>query len=225
MEYKIEGTPLPVVTLNLKNGEQVVSESGAMSWMTPNIAMDTSSRGGLGKVMSRAFSGESLFLNVFTAQGDGMIAFASSMPGMIIPFDITPGKEMIVQKGGFLAATNGIELSISFRKKLGAGFFGGEGFIMQKLSGTGTAFVEVDGYCKVYDLQPGETIVVSTGFIAAMDATCTMDVKMVSGMKNIFFGGEGMFNTYVTGPGRVYIQTMPILELSKRIGVYITKKG
>lgn len=223
MEYKIEGTPLPVVICNVKDGERIVSESGAMSWMTPNMMMETSSRGGIGKVFSRAFSGESLFLNVFTAQGDGMIAFASSMPGMIIPFEIQPGREMIVQKSGFLAATDGVELSIAFQKKMGSGFFGGEGFIMQKLSGHGTAFVEIDGYCKVYELKPGETMIVSTGFIAAMDATCTMDVKMVSGLKNVFFGGEGMFNTYVTGPGRVYIQTMPILELSRRVGVYITK--
>ncbi len=223
MEYKIEGTPLPVVICNVKDGERIVSESGAMSWMTPNMMMETSSRGGIGKVFSRAFSGESLFLNVFTAQGDGMIAFASSMPGMIIPFEIQPGREMIVQKSGFLAATDGVELSIAFQKKMGSGFFGGEGFIMQKLSGHGTAFVEIDGYCKVYELKPGETMIVSTGFIAAMDATCTMDVKMVSGLKNVFFGGEGMFNTYVTGPGRVYIQTMPILELSRRVGVYVTK--
>ena len=223
MEYKIEGTPLPVVICNVKDGERIVSESGAMSWMTPNMLMETSSRGGIGKVFSRAFSGESLFLNVFTAQGDGMIAFASSMPGMIIPFEIQPGREMIVQKSGFLAATDGVELSIAFQKKMGSGFFGGEGFIMQKLSGHGTAFVEIDGYCKVYELKAGETMIVSTGFIAAMDATCTMDVKMVPGLKNVFFGGEGMFNTYVTGPGRVYIQTMPILELSRRIGVYVTK--
>lgn len=223
MEYKIEGTPLPVVICNVKDGERIVSESGAMSWMTPNMMMETSSRGGIGKVFSRAFSGESLFLNVFTAQGDGMIAFASSMPGMIIPFEIQPSREMIVQKSGFLAATDGVELSIAFQKKMGSGFFGGEGFIMQKLSGHGTAFVEIDGYCKVYELKPGETMIVSTGFIAAMDATCTMDVKMVSGLKNVFFGGEGMFNTYVTGPGRVYIQTMPILELSRRVGVYVTK--
>lgn len=223
MEYKIEGTPLPVVICNVKDGERIVSESGAMSWMTPNMMMETSSRGGIGKVFSRAFSGESLFLNVFTAQGDGMIAFASSMPGMIIPFEIQPGREMIVQKSGFLAATDGVELSIAFQKKMGSGFFGGEGFIMQKLSGHGTAFVEINGYCKVYELKPGETMIVSTGFIAAMDATCTMDVKMVSGLKNVFFGGEGMFNTYVTGPGRVYIQTMPILELSRRVGVYVTK--
>ena len=120
-------------------------------------------------------------------------------------------------------ATAGVELSIALQKKLGSGFFGGEGFIMQKLSGQGTAFVEIDGHCKVYDLKPGETLVVSTGFVAAMDATCTMDVKMVSGLKNMFFGGEGMFNTYVTGPGRVYIQTMPIIELARRIGTYVVK--
>ena len=131
MEYKIEGTPLPAVICNLRNGEQVVSESGAMSWMTPNINMETSSRGGIGKVFSRAFSGESLFLNVFTAQGDGMIAFASSMPGMIVPFEVAPGHEIIVQKSGFLAATAGVELSIALQKKLGSGFFGGEGFIAE----------------------------------------------------------------------------------------------
>lgn len=223
MEYKIEGTPLPVVICNMHNGEELISEASAMSWMTPNIRMETTSRGGIGKVFSRAFSGESLFLNKFTAQGDGMIAFASSLPGMILPFEIQPGRDIIVQKSGFMAASATVDLSIAFQKKIGAGFFGGEGFIMQRLSGHGVAFVEIDGHCKMYDLKPGETLVVSTGFIAAMDASCTMDVKMIAEAKNIFFGGEGLFNTYVTGPGRVYLQTMPVMELAKNIGRFITK--
>ena len=210
MEYKIEGTPLPAVICNLQDGEQVVSESGAMSWMTPNINMETSSRGGIGKVFSRAFSGESLFLNVFTAKGDGMIAFASSMPGMIVPFEVAPGHEIIVQKSGFLAATAGVELSIALQKKLGSGFFGGEGFIMQKLSGNGIAFLELDGHITEYNLQAGQSIVVDTGYLAAMDATCSIDIKTVPGIKNMVFGGEGIFNTIVTGPGKVMLQSMPI---------------
>ena len=146
-----------------------------------------------------------------------MIAFASSFPGQIRAWDITPGNEIIVQKSGFLAAESSVELSVFFQKKLGAGFFGGEGFIMQKLSGQGTAFLEFDGHVVEYELQPGQQIVIDTGYLAAMDATCSMEIKTVPGLKNMVFGGEGVFNTLISGPGRVWLQTMPISGAAAQI--------
>jgi len=211
MQYKVEGAPLPVVVCDLQSGEQMITERGSMSWMSPNMKMETTSNGGIGKAFGRMFSGESFFQNLYTAQGGpGMIAFASSFPGSIRAFDITPSQPMIVQKSAFLASEVGVELSVFFQKKLGAGLFGGEGFIMQKLTGTGTAFVEIDGHAMEYTLAAGQQIIVDTGYLAAMDATCSMDVVSVPGVKNMLFGGEGVFNTVVSGPGRVILQTMPI---------------
>ena len=164
------------------------------------------------------FAGEALFQNRYTAEdGNGLIAFATSFPGEIRPWEIGPGSEVIVQKSGFLAAESGVELSVFFQKKLGAGFFGGEGFIMQRLSGHGTAFLEFDGSVVEYNLQPGQQIVVDTGYLAAMDATCRMEIKSVPGLKNMVFGGEGIFNTVITGPGRVWLQTMPISNVAAAI--------
>lgn len=226
MEYKIEGTPFPVVQCTLGNNEQMISESGAMAWMTPNILMETTSRGGLGKVLGRMVSGESLFLNTYTSNGVGMIAFASSFPGSILTFDISPQSEIIVQKSGFLASEAGVELSMFFNRKFKTGLFGGEGFIMQRLSGHGKAFVEIDGYCKVFELRPGEKMLIDSGYLAAMETTCTMDVKTVTGgLKSMVFGGEGLFNTEVTGPGKVYLQTQPITSLAKALSPFLAKSS
>lgn len=217
MQYKIEGTPLPVVICDLQPGETMITERGSMCWMSPNMKMDTSA-GGLGKAFGRMFAGESLFLNRYTAQGGiGMIAFASSFPGNITPFSITPGNGLIVQKSGFLAAETGVDLSVFFHKKLGAGLFGGEGFIMQRLSGNGTAFLEFDGHVMCYDLGASDSIVVDTGYLAAMTESCTMDIVTVPGVKNALFGGEGLFNTIVKGPGRVWLQTMPANAVANAI--------
>ena len=221
MKYDIVGTPLPVVICTLAPGEKMITEKGAMSWMTPNMQMETQS-GGIGKAFSKMFSGESMFQNIYTAiGGEGMIAFASSFPGAIIPFDITPGNDMIVQKSGFLASEPGVELSIHFQKRLGAGFFGGEGFIMQRLSGQGTAFVEVDGSVVNYNLAPGQQMVIDTGYLVAMDASVQMDIQQVAGLKNKLLGGEGFFNTVVTGPGRIWLQTMPISQVAGVVSGYI----
>lgn len=219
MNYTIEGEPLPVVICNLDANETMITEKGAMSWMTPNMNMETTSNGGIGKMFGRAFSGESMFQNRYTAMGGpGMIAFASSFPGSIRAFQITPGNDLICQKSAFLASEVGVELSMHFQKRLGAGFFGGEGFIMQRLSGNGIAFIEIDGYVKEYDLGPGQQIIIDTGYLAAMSSTCSVDVVTVPGVKNMLFGGEGIFNTVVTGPGRVYIQTMPASQLAAALG-------
>ena len=215
MQYQIAGEPLPVVTCQLAAGETMITERGSMSWMTPNMRMETTTNGGLGKAFGRLLAGEALFQNRYTAQGGpGLIAFASSFPGSIRAFEIGPGKELVVQKSGFLAAEAGVELSVFFQKKLGSGFFGGEGFIMQKLSGQGIAFAEFDGHVVEYELAAGQSLVVDTGYIAAMDATCSMDIVTAPGVKNAFFGGEGLFNTVVSGPGHIWLQTMPISSVA-----------
>lgn len=222
MEYRIEGAPLPVAICRLDAGETMITERGSMSWMSPNMRMETTSNGGLGKALGRMFAGEALFQNRYTAQGGpGLIAFASSFPGDIRAFEIGPGRELIVQKSGFLASEAGVELSVFFQKKLGAGLFGGEGFIMQRLSGRGVAFAEFDGHVVEYDLAPGQSMVVDTGYLAAMDASCSMEIQSVPGVKNMVFGGEGVFNTVVTGPGRIYLQTMPISAVAGSIRPFI----
>ena len=180
----------------------MITEKGAMSWMSPNMKMETSTNGGIGKAFGRMFSGESIFQNTYTAKGGhGMFAFASSFPGKIVAHEVAPGREIVVQKSGFLAAEAGVDLSIFFQKRIGSGIFGGEGFIMQKLSGRGMAFLEFDGHVVEYELQPGQQIVVDTGYLAAMDATCSMEIQSVPGVKNMLFGGEGVFNTVISGPG------------------------
>lgn len=217
MQYRIEGTPLPVVICNVEAGETLITEKGAMSWMSPNMKMDTNA-GGLGKAIGRMFSGESLFLNRYTAQGGpGEIAFASCFPGTIKEFDIAPGHEIVAQKSSFLASESGVELSVFFQKKLGSALFGGEGFIMQRLSGQGKAFLEIDGSVVEYELGQGQSIVIDTGYLAAMDATCSIEIVTVPGIKNMVFGGEGIFNTVVHGPGKVMLQTMPVTAVAQAL--------
>ena len=214
MKYEIKGEPMPVVICQLEGGEAMITERGSMVWMTPNMKMETGA-GGIGKAFGRMFAGDSLFQNTYTAQGGpGMIAFASSFPGAIRAIQIDPAHPVVVQKRGFLASEQSVDLSIFFQKKIGAGFFGGEGFIMQKLSGSGIAFAEFDGHIVEYDLDPGESLVVDTGYLAAMDATCSMEIQAVPGVKNMVFGGEGIFNTVITGPGHIYLQTMPISQVA-----------
>lgn len=221
MKYSIEGAPLPVVICDLEPGETMITEKGAMSWMTPNMQMETTG-GGVGKMVGRMFSGEAMFQNRYTAEGGpGQIAYASSFPGSILAFEIGGGKEIIAQKSAFLASEAGVTLSVAFQKKLAGGFFGGEGFIMQRLSGNGIAFVEIDGYVKEYDLADGETMVIDTGYLAAMDVTCKMDITTVKGLKNKLLGGEGFFNTVVTGPGKIYLQSMPINQMAGAISPFI----
>ena len=225
MEYKIQGETTPVVICQLSPGESMVTEKGSMVWMTPNMEMETSA-GGLGKAFGRMFSGESIFQNIYTARdGSGMIAFASSFPGSIRAVEITPDRPVVVQKTAFLAAQREVDLSVFFQKKLGAGFFGGEGFIMQKLSGRGTAFLEIDGDAVEYDLGPGQQMIVDTGNLAMMDATCDLDIQTVKGVKNVLFGGEGLFNTVVTGPGRIVLQTMPISALAGAVASVLPSKN
>ena len=221
IRYSIEGGDLPVVICYPQAGQTLCTERGAMSWMSPNMQMTTNTGGGFTKAMGRMFSGDSIFVNEYTpAGGDGMIAFASSFPGSIIPFELN-NESIIVQKRAFLAMEKGLDLSVFFQKRFGAGLFGGEGFIMQKISGTGTAFVEIDGCCKEYELREGETLILDTGYLAAMSSTCTMEIQTVKGVKNMLFGGEGFFNTVVRGPGKVWVQSMPIMTTAQALAPYI----
>lgn len=221
MKYSIEGEPMPVVICNLEAGEKMITEKGAMSWMSPNMKMETVG-GGVGKMFGRMLSGESMFVNNYTAEkGPGLIAFASSFPGVIRAFEVAPGRSIVCQKTAFLASTAGVELSTFFQKKVGSGFFGGEGFIMQKLSGKGVAFVEFDGYVKEYELQAGQAMLIDTGYLAAMDETCSIDIQSVPGLKNMVFGGEGVFNTRITGPGKIYLQSMPISQMAGSLLPYL----
>ena len=222
LRYEIEGGNLPVVICYPESGQALCCEGGSMSWMSPNMQMETNTGGGLKKAIGRMFSGESIFLNEYTAIGaGGMIAFASSFPGSILPIHVTPGNAIVVQKRGFLAMEKGLDLSVFFHKRLGRGLFGGEGFIMQRIAGDGLVFLEIDGHCKEYDLAAGESLVIDTGYLAAMSESCTMDIEAVRGVKNVLFGGEGLFHTRVTGPGKVYIQSMPLSNMANALVPYL----
>lgn len=221
MNYEIKGGELPVVEFHLEAGEAINCENGAMSWMTENMTMQTKGNG-LGKMFSKALTGEAMFSNTYAAQGGaGMITMCTNFPGSIIAVEIAPGREIVCQKGAYLASTPGIEMSIFFQKKIGSGFFGGEGFIMQKMSGTGLVFLEIDGTAIEYQLEAGQKMIIDTGYLATMDASCSMDVQTVKGgLKNMVLGGEGMFNTVVTGPGKIVLQTMPKVQLASGLGAY-----
>lgn len=220
IKYEIQGDTLPVVVCYPEQGETLKTEKGAMSWMSPNMKMKTNTGGG--GVFGRIFTGETIFMNEYTAEnGPGMIAFASSFPGSILPYHVTPGNDLIVQKRGFLAMESGLTLGVAFQKKFGAGLFGGEGFIMQRISGDGLVFIEIDGACIKKELQPGEQLIVDTGFIAAYTGNCSIDVQMVKGVKNVLFGGEGLFNTVITGPGTVWLQSMPVYSVARAIQPHI----
>lgn len=217
MRYTIKGNSTPVVICELETGESMMTESGSMVWMSDNFDMKTSG-GGLGKALGRMFSGENIFQNIYTAKGGpGMIAFATSFPGSIRAVRVTPDRPVIVQKSAFLCAEPGVELSLFFQNRMKAGFFGGEGFIMQKLSGNGMAFIEIDGHGEEYTLAPGQRIVIDTGNLAMMDASCSIDIRTVGGIKNTLLGGEGLFHTVVTGPGNVVVQSMTINALAGAI--------
>ncbi len=225
MRYNIQGEPMPVVICQLEAGESMITERGSMVWMSPNMSMETTA-GSLGKAFGRMFTGESIFQNIYTAQGGaGMIAFASSFPGTIRAIEVTPEHPIVIQKSAFLAATKGVELSVFFQKRVGAGLFGGEGFLMQKVSGRGLVFVEIDGSAVEYMLAPGQQLIVDTGNLAMADETCSIDIQTVKGAMNLVFGGEGIFNTVVTGPGKVVLQSMPMSNFAAAIASCIPNKN
>lgn len=224
MKYEIQGKPYPVATVTLEANETIVCQKGGMSWATPNVQMQTKG-GGLGKMLGRAFTGESMFQNEYTAQGGpGLIAFAAAAPGEIMAIELTPGQSIVAQKSAFLASEKTVSQEVFFQKKVSAGLVGGEGFIMQKFTGTGLLLLEIDGSVVTYDLAPGQSMMVDTGYLAAMDATCSMSVETVKGVGNALLGGEGFFNTRVSGPGRIWLQTMPLPQFASIIARFIPSK-
>lgn len=226
ISYRIDGTTMQVLIIQLQEGEVIYTESGNMSWMSGNIEMKTHTGGGLGKMIKRAFSGESLFVvDYFVKHGTGIVAFANEFPGKIVPFDLAADQALIMQKDAFMAAEKSVSLDIHLSKKLGAGFFGGEGFILQKVTGPGLAFVEVDGEVVEYNLEAGQILKVDTGHVAMFEPTVDFDVSVVKGFRNILLGGEGLFLARLKGPGRVWLQTMPMTNLAKKLLQYIPSKG
>lgn len=228
MQAEVKNAPLPVLVVQLEQGEAIECQKGAMSWMSSTIEMKTglgSGGGGLlgalGKMAKSAVTGESVFRNTYTAtNGAGEIALASTFPGNILVFDVS-ATPIVAQKSAYLANSIGVSMDLFFQKKLGAGLFGGEGFIMQKFSGSGQVFLEINGGIVEKELQAGEKLVLDTGYLAAMEATCSVDVEMVKGLGNIVAGGEGLFNTTVTGPGKIWLQTMPAAALASSIIPYL----
>lgn len=226
ISHVISGTTLPVVTITLKPGDRIYSSSGGMSWMTQAVEMDTNTGGGLGKMFKRAVSGESLFIvDYFVNSGEGEVAFAAEFPGKIVPIDLADGQSMIVQKDAFMCAQKSVDLDMHFRKKLGAGLFGGEGFILQRLTGPGAVFVNFDGEILMKELAAGETLRVDTGHVAMFEPTVNFDVEMLKGFKNILLGGEGLFLATLKGPGKVWLQTMPMSKLARKIAQYMPQVG
>lgn len=217
MDYRILGETLPVVEIRLMTGEAMYTQSGGMAWMSEGLTLDSNIKGGLMKGIGRMFTGESLFMATYTAvRPDCIIAFASTVPGRILPVDMSR-TSLICQKGAFLCAQPTVEVSTVFTKKLSAGFFGGEGFILQQLKGSGMAFLEVDGDVVEKTLAPGEVMKVDTGNVFAFEPTVSYEIETIKGVKNMLFGGEGLFLTRLTGPGKIYMQTMNIAEFTGRI--------
>ncbi len=223
MKYEIFGSTLPAVTIALDAGEAIYTESGGMSWMTDDIKMETNMKGG---AFGRMFTGESLFMATYTAQSPGQsITLASTFPGAILPLELSPGKEYICQKRAFLGAQPSVQLTVEIIKGFAKGLFGGEGFILQRLKGSGMAFVELDGSIKEIELQAGQKLKVDTGNIAVYESTVTYDVERIKGFKNVLFGGEGLFLTTVTGPGKVWLQTMTAEALAKAVIPFLPKSN
>lgn len=218
MQYQLIGSTMQALVIELAPGESCYTESGAMAWMDQTIHMDSNFKGGVFSSIGRLFTGESLALTTFTAQGGpGRVTFAPHVPGKVVPVQLGSGPDLIVQKHSFLAAQAGVEVKVHWNKRIWGGLFGGEGFILQRLSGSGMAFIEIDGEVVEQTLAPGETLRVSTGHVAAFEEGVQFDITTVKGIKNWFLGGEGLFLTTLTGPGEVWLQTLPFSSLVRKI--------
>lgn len=224
MKYRIDGNMMQTATVELGENESVYSESGSMAWMSDNIEMTSEMRGGVGAALGRAFAGESIFLVNLTAKGNkGFVTFANEFPGKILPLQLKKDQKMICQKDSFMAAEQTVHLKTHFRKKLGVGLFGGEGFVLQEISGPGTVFLTMDGEITEMTLKEGQKLKVDTGSLAMMEPTVKFDVEMMKGVKNMLFGGEGMFLAVLEGPGKVWLQSMPVSGLAMAVARFIPK--
>ena len=220
MRYKIDGDNLPVLKILLEPGEAIECESGAMSWMDDEIQMQTSA-GGIGKMFGRMLTNEHAFTNTYIANRQGEIAFSSRFPGSIRAVEVAPGNGIVVQKGSFLASFGNITNEVYIQKRLGGGLFGGEGFLMRRFTGNGIVFLEIDGSAHDYEIPAGDCKIVDTGYVAAMSESCKMEIRTISGVTNVLFGGEGLFNTVVYGPGKVILQSMPIASTAMHLYNYM----
>lgn len=220
MNYQIDGGNLPVLKVQLNEGEIISCESGAMSWMDDEIEMQTQA-GGLGKMFGRMLTNEHAFLNTYEAKRAGEIAFSSKFPGSIRAVEISPGNGLIVQKGSFLASVGDVNNEVYLQQKIGRGLFGGEGFLMRRFTGNGLVFLEVDGSAHEYEIPAGDCKIVDTGYVAAMSESCRMEIRTIKGVANVLFGGEGLFNTVVYGPGKVILQSMPIASTAMQLYQYM----
>jgi len=219
--YKVLGTIMQTVVMHLRAGQTVYTETGALSWMQEGIRMDTNMRGGLGGILGRVFTGESLFVANFTAERDNaMIAFSAEFPGKIIPLNLAQGQSIVAQRDSFLVAEKSVNMAVQFQRRFGA-FFGGEGLLMQRFDGPGTVFAALDGEVVEYTLNPGERLKVDTGHVALFEPSVDFSVEFVKGFKNILFGGEGLLFATLTGPGRVWLQSMPMSKLAGAIAQYL----
>jgi len=227
MQYKIYGTSLQSVDILLTEGESLYSESGGMAWMRGNIEMKTNTKGGLMAGLGRKLAGESLFLTTYSCRkGKGLVAFTPEAPGAVIDVQLAPGQSLICQRDAFMCAEESVKLEMHFRKKLGAGLFGGEGFILQKVTGPGTVFFEIPGEAREVTLAAGEKLQVDPGHIALFEPTAQYDITTVKGLKNVLFSGEGLFLALMTGPGKVWLQTLPLSNLAHKLARYLpTKSG
>ncbi len=226
MEYEILGGNLPVVVCKLTKGESLISEAGGMGWLTPDFKMSTTIKGGILKGIGRKFTKESFFMTTYTCtSSSGTIAFPSNFPGSVIAYDLKAGESIIVQKSSFLCAENGVTLSVHFKPKLLFGLFGGEGFILQKITGPGKVFLDIDGSTVRYLLEPGQTMRIDHGHIATLSPTISVDMVFVKGIMNILFSGEGLFFVELKGPGEVLLQTMPIRNVVKTIAPFLGYKS
>lgn len=226
MKSRITGTTLPVLEIGLDPGDQIVSEPGQFSWMSPNIALQTTTQAagakGIFGILGRALSGGGLFMNTYeTTGGQGMVAFAAKVPGAIMEVQLTPNTSFMVHRHGFLCGTRGVELAIGFQRSLGVGIFGGEGLVLQKLSGVGSAWVELGGEIVSYTLAPGETLNVHPGHIGMFASSVTFDIMTIPGLKNAIFGGDGLFIAKLTGPGQIWLQTLTMPNLAHAIVPYL----
>lgn len=224
MEFKIRGTTLPILDVQLNSGESMYTQAGGMAWKSPNISMTTNTKGGFMKGLNRVLSGESLFMTTYTCESaQGIISFCTDLPGKILSFNLSEGQSIIAQKEAFLAAESSVNMKTEIVKKFGAGFFGGEGFFLQKITGPGKAFLELAGEMTEYDLEEGQTLQIDPGYIGAFEPTVKYDIQRVRGIKNMILSGEGVFLATLSGPGKVYLQSMPIQKLANRINYYLPK--
>ncbi|MFZ4813949.1 MAG: TIGR00266 family protein [Phototrophicaceae bacterium] len=222
MRYEIRGTTMPALEVLLEKGESVFTETAGMSWMSQHVNMSTGTRGGLGSILGRAITGESIFLTTFKADANGQkVVFTPKMPGQIIAHELGARQSIIAQRDAFLCASDGVEIKLHLRKRLGAGIFGGEGFVMQRLTGPGTIFAEVGGEVMEYTLQPNEILKVNPGYVAMYEPSVDYDITLVRGISNWLFGGEGIFLATLKGPGKVWLQTMPLSNFAEALLRYL----